>query len=376
MAVGLNKTLGVLERQLYLRRKSEKSGGQKDGSRYETDTTAMEIVNSYSHLPSQPRRLHSLNVTSAYSISRSPTPQPPASTLTVFDSHAKVTTHILLDHTSPGPQFHLPLRKLTPTQRRELKSLPFFGNPHSEATIFESIPDYPPMKPPREDYTLVIPSTGCLRFDSHFESGNLRKAVKMTEDEYQLLLDFDTETQGHTQWYYFSVRNERENHTVTMKIVNMGKRSSLYQHGLRPLVYSVAKATQLGLGWHRDGVGVTYGPSSWSCEGTQTKYYQLSFRYTFRYAQDIVYFAHCYPYTYTDLSRQLDVYRSTPRIESILRVDTLCYTIGHNACPVLTITEDVERLPSWSKELELMNKSSAGRKLTRYKGVRKPKEGR
>ena len=232
------------------------------------------------------------------------------------------------------------------------------------------------MKPPREDYILVIPASHCLTFNSKFESGNLRKAIRVSEDEYQLLLDFDTETQSHTQWYYFSVQNQKANCTVRFTILNLGKQKSLYQRGLKPLVYSVAKATQLGLGWHRDGVGLTYGPSSWLCEGIEAKYQQLSFRYTFRYAQDVVYFAHCYPYTYTDLCRLLETYQSTPHIAEILRVDTLCHTIAHNPCPLLTITEDVQAYTPWATELSLLSKSTAGRKAARSKDVRKAKEGR
>lgn len=232
------------------------------------------------------------------------------------------------------------------------------------------------MKPPREDYALVIPASGCLTFSSQFESGNLRKAIRVSEDEYQLLLDFDTETQSHTQWYYFSVQNQKANHTVKFSIVNMGKQSSLYQRGLKPLVYSVAKATQLGLGWHRDGVGITYGPSTWTREEGTAQYHLLSFRYTFRYAQDVVYFAHCYPYTYTDLRRLLETYQSTPHMSEILRVDTLCYTIAHNPCPLLTITEDVQAYTPWTTELNLLSKSTAGRQVARNKEARKANEGR
>ena len=42
-------------------------------------------------------------------------------------------------------------------------------------------------------------------FDSRFESGNLRKAVKVNNIEYNLWLDNDLNTKGHTQWYFFKV---------------------------------------------------------------------------------------------------------------------------------------------------------------------------
>ena len=49
------------------------------------------------------------------------------------------------------------------------------------------------------EYTLVAPQEDSLRFDSKFESGNLHKAIKVSENEYNLLLEYDTETKGYTQ---------------------------------------------------------------------------------------------------------------------------------------------------------------------------------
>lgn len=55
-------------------------------------------------------------------------------------------------------------------------------------------------------YEIEVPSLhNMLIFDSRFESGNLRKAVKVNNIEYNLWLDNDLNTRGHTQWYYFKV---------------------------------------------------------------------------------------------------------------------------------------------------------------------------
>ena len=58
---------------------------------------------------------------------------------------------------------------------------------------------YPSYKYIQHEYTLVVPTHNTLLFDSRFESGNLSKAVKINENEYNLFLDYDTETKGHTQ---------------------------------------------------------------------------------------------------------------------------------------------------------------------------------
>lgn len=59
-----------------------------------------------------------------------------------------------------------------------------------------------------------------LRFESRFESGNLFIALKAQENEYNLLMQNDINTQGHTQWFYFRVQNMKKNQTVKFNIIN------------------------------------------------------------------------------------------------------------------------------------------------------------
>ena len=46
-----------------------------------------------------------------------------------------------------------------------------------------------------------------LKFESRFESGNLAKAVKITDSYYELSLRTDLYTNKHVQWFYFMVEN-------------------------------------------------------------------------------------------------------------------------------------------------------------------------
>jgi hypothetical protein len=78
-----------------------------------------------------------------------------------------------------------------------------------------------------------------LVFESRFESGNLKKAVKISDFEYDLHLKNDYGTGGFTQWYYFRVSNTRKGQTYRFNIVNMIKNESTYQQGMKPLTYSV-----------------------------------------------------------------------------------------------------------------------------------------
>ena len=74
-----------------------------------------------------------------------------------------------------------------------------------------------------------------LIFDSRFENGNLRKACKVSNIEYNLWLENDSNTKGHTQWYYFKVtykdiasRAEKKTHKIKLNIMNLAKTTSLY----------------------------------------------------------------------------------------------------------------------------------------------------
>ena len=93
----------------------------------------------------------------------------------------------------------------------------------------------------------MAPLEKTLKFDSKFESGNLHKAIKVSDNEYNLILEYDTETKGYTQWYYFSVQNYKSNHNVRFNLINLMKYESLYNNGMKPLVFSKQKQEELGV---------------------------------------------------------------------------------------------------------------------------------
>ena len=200
---------------------------------------------------------------------------------------------------------------------------------------------YPQSKFIDKEYTLVYPSENTLRFNSSFESGNLSKAIKITEDEYDLYLEFDTETQGYTQWFYFSVKGFKPAHTVRFNIMNLTKPQSLYSKGLKPLIFS-SKTSQ---NWERGGFDISYLQNSLIKKviipGQPNNYFTLSFSYTFIYADERVFFAQSYPYTYNQLNKYLKTLTSNLNFKSYLNVSTLCKTLAGNDCFLLTITDGV-----------------------------------
>ncbi len=142
-----------------------------------------------------------------------------------------------------------------------------------------------------------------LTFESRFESGNLRRAVSVDRNEYDLVLQTDINTNGHTQWFFFRIENTVAGARYKFNIINMMKRDSLYNNGLMPLCHSSLSLQLEGRGWQRCASDICYYPNSIRRKGCSISYFTLTFTYQAKYSHDTVFFAHSYPYTYSDLIR-------------------------------------------------------------------------
>ncbi|XP_060770750.1 cytosolic carboxypeptidase 2 isoform X2 [Neoarius graeffei] len=178
--------------------------------------------------------------------------------------------------------------------------------------------------------------TPTLSFESRFESGNLQKAVKIGHYDYELTLRNDMYTTKHTQWFYFRVKNTKAGVTYRFTIINLMKSSSLYETGMRPLLYSEHGAWLKGEGWHRAGNNIRYYRNQSEKEGKSL--YSLTWTLEFPHENDTCYLAHCYPYTYSDLQRYLQGVVSDPARAMYCKVRVLCRSLAGNSVYVLTIT--------------------------------------
>jgi len=245
----------------------------------------------------------------------------------------------------------------------------------------DASPDLPaPMRIMDPCYSLSDRNDETLIFDSRFECGNLGRAFKIRENEYDLELSTDIKTRGHTQWFYFSVRNMRQGKTYVMNITNFCKRDSLYNTGLRPLMYSETRARQEGRSWSRCAKNISYFSNPKSngggvrsegttggggggggelvaalCadngQGEDNKHermpearkrdesrFTLSFEVDFPHDGDTVYLAHCFPYSYRDLQEHLDSLEADACRRKFIRRRVLTKTIANNDLDVITIT--------------------------------------
>jgi len=178
-----------------------------------------------------------------------------------------------------------------------------------------------------------------LQFESRFESGNLLRATRVADGEYELQIRNDLYTNRHTQWYNFQIKNMKANKTYRFTITNLSKPTSLYNLGLMPLVYSEQKAKDKKIGWHRCGENIKYYRSqSANPDGSKRKQYCLTFTISFPYDNDTVYLAHDYPYTYTDLQNYLSELTNDPKRSCLVKSRILCKTLASNSVHILTIS--------------------------------------
>ena len=92
---------------------------------------------------------------------------------------------------------------------------------------------------------------------------------------------------------------------------------------MQPLLYSEIEARKFGKGWFRNGKDVCYYQNSMKRK-TVGNYYTLTFSVKFLHENDTVYFAHSYPYTYSDLQRYLLRLDADPRKKLRFRRKVLC----------------------------------------------------
>ncbi|KAM6109294.1 cytosolic carboxypeptidase 1 isoform 2-T2 [Phoenicopterus ruber ruber] len=184
-----------------------------------------------------------------------------------------------------------------------------------------------------------------LKFNSKFESGNLRKVIQIRKNEYDLILNSDINSNHYHQWFYFEVSGMKTGIGYRFNIINCEKSNSQFNYGMQPLMYSVQEALNSRPCWTRVGTDICYyknhfSRSSIAAGGQKGKsYYTITFTVTFQHKDDVCYFAYHYPYTYSTLKMHLQKLESMHNPQQIyFRQDVLCETLAGNSCPLVTIT--------------------------------------
>jgi hypothetical protein len=114
--------------------------------------------------------------------------------------------------------------------------------------------------------------------------------------------------------------------------------------GMKPLMYSEKDAEKQNIGWRRWGSNIKYYRNNLRTDDDNKYMYSLTWTCKFPNANDTYYFAHCYPYTYSDLQDYLKEIQEDPIKSKYCRVKILCRSLAENLVHLLTITNqnDVE----------------------------------
>ncbi|CAK9050470.1 Cytosolic carboxypeptidase 4 (ATP/GTP-binding protein-like 1) [Durusdinium trenchii] len=176
-----------------------------------------------------------------------------------------------------------------------------------------------------------------------------------TELEYELLVDSDTQSaQGHTQWFYFAIRNGQFCGTVHFRILNLRKKKSLYQQGLQPFVFSRKKHRT----WESNCCqGVYYGKKEKGLRdlsGSEARGdVMLQWSYRVDRKEDEIYFAAYPPYSYSMMSSFISSLEQDAVARCHFRRRELCRSIGQLPVPLLVVSEGLnekegEQLPKYA----------------------------
>ncbi|CAD8049846.1 unnamed protein product [Paramecium sonneborni] len=168
---------------------------------------------------------------------------------------------------------------------------------------------------------------GPIHFNSNFECGNLYTVYKVADKKYNLILHNDTQTNGCTRWYFFSVRTP-ERMMLQLNIVNLSKQAS--QLSVNPYIYTSRT------GWYRGGENVSYYKNQYQKKSDY--YYTLSFSYLFE-KDETIYFAPFPPYGITNLQSFLKPLTN----QTHLKLKALSFNSG-NQYPILTIGDSSKPL--------------------------------
>ena len=95
---------------------------------------------------------------------------------------------------------------------------------------------------------------------------------------------------------------------MKFNILNLAKPDSLYNEGMKVLAFSSLQKKESGLGWHRIRTNISSSQNNYKRENlrVQRYYYTFTFTHEFSKSNDTVYFSHCFPYTYSDLTDDLN----------------------------------------------------------------------
>lgn len=173
-------------------------------------------------------------------------------------------------------------------------------------------------------------------FDSNFQSGNLDFVTRIKENEYDCFLRSDTNTKGHTNWYYFKVNNMEHTGNVKFNICNIVKARNLYGKGMTPYTLVKEKYNENNKQWKQNQCFQVLFNERLCKYGSEKIYNQLQFTFNFHTENMEVLFAYSIPYTFSNLQKYISEIKSN----SFVKVETLCETFSGLEIPLIILSNN------------------------------------
>lgn len=183
-----------------------------------------------------------------------------------------------------------------------------------------------------------------IQFESRFESGNLRMAIKVHDYEYDLIVNNDTNSGKASNWFFFrlTLRNtgkinlSEQPKTYKFNIINCQKTDTLFSKGLKVLCFSSSLKK-----WTRRTKGNFYFLNGIASD--EKKLYTLTFTYKidYNFSEENLYFAYCFPYTYSNLQNYLSTLLNNPVLaqKNIIRHEIVGKSLSENNLDMIIITK-------------------------------------
>lgn len=171
-----------------------------------------------------------------------------------------------------------------------------------------------------------------VSFNSNFQSGNCRYAIKHNDNEYDIITRPETNSMRNYQWFYFGIKlSNPSSQTIKFNIINLCKKSILFNDSVGVLCY-------YDHCWSRETFNIHYYPNTLPQINSESSFYTLTFSFDLSSLNNTntVYFAYSYPYTNTHLSKFLFTLSSL--YSTILRFENIGKSANGTTINMLVIT--------------------------------------
>ena len=146
--------------------------------------------------------------------------------------------------------------------------------------IKESLPEKQYKNFKYENYNL----NNNILFTSNFESGNLKMAIKHSDNEYDLIIRPENNSSKTFQWFYFlvqlnpNIQNiDQEKNIIKFNIINLSKKSIILNENVRVLCY-------YNNYWCRDTFNIYFYSNNIPCYSEEQN--NININYNYNYSQD------------------------------------------------------------------------------------------